>query len=195
MRYQRQVIGYHGCLVERFEDALLRGQHPPPSEATFDWLGHGVYVWENGYQRALEWAENKARRADRPVSDARVLGVVVQLGNCLDFLDIRATSKLEQAWRVVERIYGEVPDALPENKPPASGRDVLLRYRDCVAVNAAVEIISELEKPVQSVRGCFQEGGPAFPGSEILRKSHIQVAVRDTECIIGYFSPAEATKT
>jgi hypothetical protein len=41
----------------------------------------------------------------------------------------------------------------------------------------------------QTVRGCFVEGGPAFPGSGIQRESHIQIAVRDPACIIGVFRP------
>lgn len=41
----------------------------------------------------------------------------------------------------------------------------------------------------QTVRGVFQEGVPAFVGSDIRRKSHIQIAVRDPDCILGYFKP------
>jgi hypothetical protein len=41
----------------------------------------------------------------------------------------------------------------------------------------------------QTVRGVFQEGIPAYPGSGILKKSHIQVVVRDNEVILGYFLP------
>jgi hypothetical protein len=41
----------------------------------------------------------------------------------------------------------------------------------------------------QTVRGVFQEGAVAFSGSDIRKKSHIQVAVRDPACISGYFKP------
>jgi hypothetical protein len=41
----------------------------------------------------------------------------------------------------------------------------------------------------QTVRGVFLEGEPAFPGSKIALKSHIQIAVRDPACILGFFSP------
>lgn len=44
----------------------------------------------------------------------------------------------------------------------------------------------------QTVRGVFLEGGPAFPGSEIALKSHIQVAVRDSKCIVQFFRPDSA---
>jgi len=39
--------------------------------------------------------------------------------------------------------------------------------------------------PYQTVRGCFFEGRPVFPGSKILRETHVQVAVRDDSDISG----------
>ena len=42
-----------------------------------------------------------------------------------------------------------------------------------------------------SVRGIFFEGGPIYPGSGILDKSHIQICVRNPNCIKGYFAPKE----
>ena len=39
----------------------------------------------------------------------------------------------------------------------------------------------------------FHEGVPAFQGSGIHTKSHIQVAVRDPACILGYFKPTSAS--
>jgi hypothetical protein len=41
----------------------------------------------------------------------------------------------------------------------------------------------------QTVRGVFIEGKPAFPGSKIALKSHIQIAVKDPACIVGVFEP------
>ena len=39
-----------------------------------------------------------------------------------------------------------------------------------------------------TVRGVFQEGGPAFPGSAIRRWSHVQIAVRNRSAIEGFSS-------
>jgi hypothetical protein len=36
-----------------------------------------------------------------------------------------------------------------------------------------------------SVRGAFPDGGPAFEGAMVTKRSHIQVAVRDRSCIKG----------
>lgn len=42
-----------------------------------------------------------------------------------------------------------------------------------------------------SVRGVFIEGGPAFEGSGIFEKSHIQICVRNPNCIPGFFRPRQ----
>lgn len=41
----------------------------------------------------------------------------------------------------------------------------------------------------RTVRCPFLEGESAFPGSRILKESHVQIAVRDTACILGVFRP------
>jgi hypothetical protein len=61
------IIGFHGCEVS-VRDALLKNPNEIKiSQKPFDWLGHGLYFWENNYERApnallgkgaLELAEN-----------------------------------------------------------------------------------------------------------------------------------------
>jgi hypothetical protein len=46
-----------------------------------------------------------------------------------------------------------------------------------------------VQQKFDTVRGAFWEGDPAFPGSEIEKQSHIQIAVRNPECVLGYFKP------
>ena len=43
------------------------------------------------------------------------------------------------------------------------------------------------EEPIQTVRGVFVEGGPAYPNGGFAEKTHIQIAVRDLQCIKGVF--------
>lgn len=196
MLYQRQIIGYHGCLVERFEDALLRGVHPQPSSSEHDWLGRGIYFWEHGPRRAFEWAQEKARRHKRPAEDARVLGAVIQLGSCFDLLDTAATDFLGSAYGPFRAGMPESA-TLPSNDTPARNSealatgDVLRRKLDRAVIEFAILMAGKSEVPIhyQTVRGAFWEGGPAFPGASIEKKSHIQVAVRDNACILGYFRP------
>lgn len=58
LKYQRTVVGYHGCDESVVRDVLLRGKHLKPSHNDYDWLGRGIHFWEHGPQRAYEWAKH-----------------------------------------------------------------------------------------------------------------------------------------
>jgi hypothetical protein len=47
------VLGFHGT-EDLTADAVVnqKVRHLTPSQQTHDWLGHGVYFWENDPQRA-----------------------------------------------------------------------------------------------------------------------------------------------
>lgn len=49
----------------------------------------------------------------------------------------------------------------------------------------------EAEDPIRydSVRGAFYEGDVAYKGTEIRKKNHIQVCLRNMNCIKGFFLP------
>jgi hypothetical protein len=42
LKYQRSVIGYHGCDESVMKNVLLRGKNLRPSENDYDWLGGGI---------------------------------------------------------------------------------------------------------------------------------------------------------
>jgi hypothetical protein len=48
------IIAFHGCEVS-VRDVLLENPNEIKiSQKPFDWLGHGLYFWENNYERALQ---------------------------------------------------------------------------------------------------------------------------------------------
>ena len=62
LSYQRTIFGFHGC-DRRVADAVLAGKQKLTASANaYDWLGTGIYFWEHGPARALEWAEAQVRR-------------------------------------------------------------------------------------------------------------------------------------
>lgn len=61
MKYDRTVIAYHGCDVETAE-RLLHGEPFKESQNDYDWLGEGIYFWEYGADRALQFAHDQQRR-------------------------------------------------------------------------------------------------------------------------------------
>jgi hypothetical protein len=174
-RFSRIVLGYHGC-KRQVAEALIRGKLAikdwRASRNTYDWLGEGIYFWEYAPERARNWG--KARG---------VVGAVIQLGTCLDFMEVRSTEMLGRAFETVRARHEARRLSLPRNK--GKRRDL-----DCLVINALVAS-SEKDHGIrfQTVRSPFLEGDPAFPDSGILRESHVQIAVRDPTCILGVFRP------
>jgi hypothetical protein len=72
---------------------------------------------------------------------------------------------------------------LPENAP-----DGLLRRLDCAVIQMVHTIRSDRgDQPIDSVKGVFIEGDPIYEGSGFHEKTHVQIAVRNPECIKGVF--------
>jgi hypothetical protein len=185
MRYARTIFGYHGCTA-RIADRILDGESFSPSNNDYDWLGHGVYFWEHGPDRALRFIQDKLQREKRREKPA-VVGAVLQLGLSFDLLDTCFTADLAQIYPKFVDSLVSVGRALPQNQGCAP--DLKLRYLDCTMLNWYLSGLKADGLLYQSVRGSFTEGGPAFPGSAIERESHIQIAIRDPGCIIGVFRP------
>jgi hypothetical protein len=188
--YQRLVVAYHGC-DHGVRDQVIQSSKPlAPSANDYDWLGHGIYFWEHGPERAWAWAENQAKRGR--IRKPAVLGALLHLGQCFDLLDSRYTELLATTFEDFKASLDRSGIKLPLNQPLGpDDPDRILRKLDCAAINWTIE---EMEKSssvrFHSVRCVFPEGEPVFPESGIHRRSHIQIAVRDPACIIGYFLPS-----
>lgn len=83
-KYQRLVIAYHGYDLATRDKVVSGKEHLKKSEKDYDWLGHGIYFWEHGHDRALRWAK---QRKGNSVKSPSVVGALIQLGNCFDLLD------------------------------------------------------------------------------------------------------------
>jgi len=82
------VLGFHGCYAEVAE-TLLSTDKPSfnPSENDYDWLGNGLYFWENDPYRAKQFIEEKIQRLKKkgstgPKHRPAVIGAVLDLGYC-----------------------------------------------------------------------------------------------------------------
>ena len=56
------MLGFHGCDRSIRDQLVNKPNSVKKSQEAHDWLGHGFYVWENNYERALKWAEDKKER-------------------------------------------------------------------------------------------------------------------------------------
>ena len=82
---------------------------------------------------------------------------------------------------------------MPENKNIGISKDLLMRYLDC----AVIETIHENNEPANrydSVRGMFIEGKFPYPNAGFKEKNHIQICIRNPNCIKGYFLPRNLVK-
>lgn len=192
------VLGYHGCDRVTGLGVLNGDIKLKPSAKGFDWLGRGVYFWEADPRRALEWAHWKHVRGD--YAEPFVIGAVIDLGNCLDLTVRENLELLGEGYLGLKAEHDVAGRDLPVNRnvPGDPFRDMLLRYLDdavvekvCQDVEAAAAHGSSVE-PFDTVRGLFQEGDRAYPGSGFFSKTHTQIAVRRTEAIKGVFLPPVA---
>lgn len=189
-QYQRLVLGYHGCERSVADRVLMGNDTLRKSEKRYDWLGSGIYFWEHGPERAMDWAVEQKRRGK--ITTPAVVGAVIHLGNCLDMMDTQSTSVLADAFPRFLESQRELGQKTPVNRPlQEDDADLALRHLDCSVINWLTGVFdSDPESPkYDSVRGLFQEAEPAFEGSSIRKKSHIQLAIRNPACIIGYFRP------
>jgi hypothetical protein len=181
-KFARIIVGYHGCRQD-YAAAVLLGETPigdwQKSQNAYDWLGEGIYFWEHSPKRALRWA------AEQFSEGAAVLGAVVQLGTCFDLLDEEITALLAISYREFEEFYRATGRKLPVNR----GRKKKLRDLDCAVINDCLDRLADRSIAFDTVRGAFLEGNPVFPGTTISAETHIQIAVRNVDCILGVFRP------
>jgi hypothetical protein len=192
LTYQRTVVGYHGCDAAVAERLLAGERELRISRNPYDWLGEGVCFWEHGPSRAYEWAVEQAKLSRTKVRNPSVIGAQINLGVCLDLLDTANTRLLGLWYGRFRYFMRQNRIRMPRNREVRGTRrgDMVLRFRDCAVIDYALSRLAQTERILyQTVRGVFLEGGPAFPGSAIAMKSHIQIAVRDTTCVLEFFRP------
>jgi hypothetical protein len=181
------VLGYHGC-DRASGESLLQNERFRPSENSYDWLGSGVYFWEANPDRALDWARRRAnrKRAKEDLDlEAYVVGAAIDLGLCLDLISANGSRAAEFAYASLHHDLIAAGGKIPEN---SGGEDLLHRKLDCMVINYLHQLrkISG-EQPFDTVRAVFTEGEPLYPTSGFRRKTHIQICVRNHECIKGVF--------
>jgi len=184
------VLGFHGCDSAVAEEIFAGRQKLRVSENKYDWLGTGVYFWEQNPRRAFEWA--KEQQARSRIKIPAVVGAIIEPGYCMNLLDASFIEIVKNAYETLQLVENERGRPLPQNKPISGGSDLLLRELDCEVINTVHEH-RKLQglRPFESVRGVFVEGAPLYENAGFFAKSHIQICVRDPRCIKGYFRVME----
>lgn len=186
------IIGFHGCDKRVFDKILYEHEPFKASKNTYDWLGNGMYFWEQNLERAWEWAKCGMTNPKLHIETPAVIGAVIDLGFCLNLLDSNNIQILKNQYEIFRIKMSIAGKALPRNKNLRNNEDMLLRYLDCAVIE---DLHNERERngsmPYDSVRGVFFEGKPIYDTSGFMEQSHIQICVRNPNCIKGFFAPKE----
>jgi hypothetical protein len=184
------ILGFHGCEKSEQQKLISDPSYIRASNESFDWLGHGMYFWENNPKRALFWAEQK-KKAGR-LKEPSIIGAVIDLGRCLDLLDSSKIELLKQCYYLFKTDSERLDKPIPTNidHPKSGSHDKDLRYLDCAVIEYTHSFLkSKNEPPFDSVRAAFIEGDPIYPGAGFNDKTHIQICIVNPNCIKGFFLP------
>jgi hypothetical protein len=194
------ILGYHGCDRATGEAVLAGRTQLKPSTQDYDWLGNGIYFWVDSPERAWDWANHHPSPAK--IREPFVLGALIYPGLCLNLTDYGVIDELRAAHGVLNAARAHVNARSPKRKsakttktarpmPKNTGmRDGIfaLRRLDCAVIETLHELRKEQgEEAYETVYGVFDEGPPAFSGAGFKEKTHIQLAVRNPNVIVGYF--------
>jgi hypothetical protein len=184
------VLGFHGCDKAVGEQILKNpNKHIASSDNAWDWLGGGIYFWENDPKRALEFAEMKQKYpgvSKTPIKNPFVIGAVIDLGLCCNLLDRTALAEVKKSYSLLSQVYSAGEVAMPKNE----GNEGVWRHLDCAVMENMHLLRKDANLPkYDTVRGLFWEGAELYPNSGMKSKNHVQIAVRSTARIRGYFRP------
>mgnify|MGYP000050327346 CR=1 FL=1 len=191
-RLPNLVIGFHGCNEEVFNAVVRQGETIEWSKNDYDWLGHGIYFWEQNYERARLWAKEHSC-CNKKLQPA-VIGAVIDLGNCLNLMDSRYIEMLAEEYNLLVDDLRLAGAPLPQNR---GGKDWRLRKLDCAVVEHLHARLTEMEESqndarieqFDSARGLFSEGPEIYPKAGFKLETHVQICIRNPNCIKGFFAP------
>ncbi len=183
----RFILGFHGC--DKLVAKQLLSENPTfkQSKNQYDWLGNGMYFWENDPARAWEYVnEDKKRNSDK-YPNPTVIGAVLSLGHCLNLTENHYKNLLKDAYERFQVFVIDAGAEMPQNREAyADDHDRLLRLLDR-AIIEFLHATNEDDQKFDSVRDMFIEGDKLYPSAGFHEKTHVQIAIRNPLMIKGYF--------
>lgn len=174
--YHRTVIGYHGTKKSTALRIVQGEAGFERSENGDDWLGHGIYFWEYAPRQAWLWAKRRSR-AQGWTEEIAVVASMIRLGSCFDLLDPEHVKVLGHFHQEYLRTMREAGQKLPTN------------FRSKKRLNCAVfEFSYEIGGDIDTCRAVFVptiKADRIWDGSGINAHAHIQVCVRNPQCVLG----------
>lgn len=181
-----QITGFHSCDRDLGFRLLNGSDELRPSNNPWDWLGPGIYFWEQNPYRALTYAQEAAIKQQKfsgKIKTPFVIGAIIELGNCLNLIEPNSIKVVKQAHAGLSAIALDGGIKMPVNK----GAN---RQLDC-EVMKFVHLSRKNEgfPTYDSIRSPFHEGGPIYTGANFTDRLHIEICVLNPTLIKGYFLP------
>lgn len=171
------VFGFHGCDKSVCE-SIIAGNITCLSHSTndYDWLGHGIYFWENDPRRALEYAQflkDNPQKNHQTINEPAVIGAAIDLGYCLNLMESESLASLARSYKILKEIFKTMNIPLPKNlRGKNSHTDLLVRKLDCLVIQTTHELLKDAKmKPYDTVRGLFFEGKSLYPNAGFKKKT------------------------
>jgi hypothetical protein len=190
------LIAYHGCDIT-VRDDLVRGRLETleHSQNEYDWLGPGAYFFEGDVTRAVMFAEashaNPTKRyTRRPIATPAAVGAVLCVTS---WLDMTTQEGITEFGRALDGLRGTGID-LPVNRAADNDdADIIYRALDSAVFSYMHQVrSSEKLSPYDAVRGAFPQGPEVATRSGFRTRTHVQIAVRNNACVVGWFLPKGA---
>jgi hypothetical protein len=155
-----------------------------------------MYFWEHNLTRALDFAEFKKNLSGSDIKIPSVVGAVINLGYCLDLLDSESIGFLKKGHEMLATTLKLDNIPMPTNDNAKNGTDLIFRKLDCAVIETLHKNREDNNlESFDSVRGMFWEGERAYEGAGFGDKNHIQICVRNPNCIKAFFIPRELDTT
>ena len=181
-----QIIGFHSCDKEVGLRILNGEDQLKHSTNSWDWLGSGIYFWEQNPEKALEYAIKCAtgkQKYNGNIKTPFVIGAIIELGNCLNLVEPKSLNILHEVHKEPEKTFNVAGKKLPTTK----GTN---RKLDC----AVIQSIHETNKrssimAYDTVRSPFHDDEELYPTSNFSSGLHIEISVINEAMSKGYFLP------
>lgn len=181
-----EVMAFHSCDKELGLRLLSGSDELRPSNNPWDWLGPGIYFWEQNPSRALTYAEEAAQQQQKfsgRIKTPFVVGAIIELGYCMNLMDPYSIRIIRGAHKILLEQMREIGKNMPVNK----GAN---RQLDCAVIKCAHESFKQNGlSSFDSVRCPFIEGLPIYNGANFTDRLHVEICVRNPSMIKGYFLP------
>lgn len=199
---RHSVIAYHGRDVTT-RDSLVSGRllNLEHSNNRYDWLGPGAYFFENDPERADLFArashDNPAKRYTAlPIATPSVVGAVLDIDRWLDMTTQAGIHQFQLAFQGMAEVLQKNNAPIPRNRPASEDdSETIYRALDNAVFKWLHQIRATNVPPLaafQAVRAAFLQGQNLAPTSAFHSTTHIQIALRDNNCVVGWFLPRGA---